>query len=490
MLQFLKNESDNSYTENGGKTYRSSGSDCLDLFFKAGASRNTSEEDIACAVCRAYAEDPLKTMKIIFFARDVRGGLGERRFFRAAVKTLAENAPDSVRANIKNFAEYGRYDDLCVLLETPCAESAVREIKLRLDEDKELLKCGGAVSLLAKWLPSVNASSEKTRKLARKLCKMLSMSEKDYRLTLSALRKQIDLIENRMRVLDYSFDYSKQPSGAMFKYRKAFHRHDDERYSEYIASVIKGEDHLNAGTLYPYDIIRKALGNVSEEERPSLEASWRSLNESANGSENSNALAIVDGSASMTWCRSGNIRPIDAAISLGIYFAEHNSGAFKGHFMTFSRTPRLVEVKGRDITEKARYCASFNECSNTDIEAAFRLILNTAVKYRLKPSELPSRLYIISDMEFDVCAEGGNSIPLFEAMRKRFSRYGYALPDIIFWNVDSRTENLPVRMTETGAALVSGSSPGVFDMVKAGDMSPEKIMNDIISSKRYLPISA
>lgn len=491
MLKFLKKKAIETYTENGAKTYASSGSECLDLFFKAGAMRNADEKTISDAVVRAYSEDPDKTMKIIFFARDVRGGLGERRFFRTAIKALAYHAPDSVSANAKYFAEYGRYDDLCTLIGTPCEAAAVNEIRTRLNADITAMKSGKPASLLAKWLPSVNASSEETKKTGRRICGILGMSERNYRKTLSSLRRYTDIIENRLRVMDYTFDYSKQTSGAMFKYRKAFIRNDGERYREFISAVNKGEAKLNAGTLYPYDIVRAILTSApSKAERAALDASWRSLSDHGNGDENANAVAVVDGSGSMTWAPNGTVRPIDAAISLGIYFAEHNKGAFAGHFITFSERPRLIGIKGNDIFEKARYCSTFNECANTNLEATFDLILDTAVENHLSKSDIPSRMYIISDMEFDACAEGGNSLPMFRAMKLKYAEHGYDLPDIVFWNVNSRSANIPVKMTDTGAALVSGSSPAIFDMVRSGEISPESIMNGIISSERYAAICA
>ncbi len=490
MLNFLKKEADITLTENGGITNASSLSDCLDLFFRAGAMRNADEKDIADAVLRAFAESPLRTMKIIFFARDVRGGLGERRFFRIAVKALAFHAPLSVEKNIGSFAEYGRYDDLLVLMDTPCESAAVKEISRQLTEDKKAYAAGGQVSLLAKWLPSVNASSAETRAAAKKLAKALSMSEKNYRHTLSALRKYTDIIENRLRVYDYTFDYAHQPSRALFKYRKAFIRNDGRRYDRFIQSVKNGEQSYNASTLYPYDIVRQCLDmKISPEERDTLDAAWNSLPD-LTGSKNENAIAVIDGSGSMTWGGGMNVRPIDAALSLGIYFAEHSEGSFANHFITFSQKPRLVEIKGSDITEKTRYCATYNECANTDLEAVFDLILRTAVRNHLKKSDMPAKLYIISDMEFDSCIEGGNSLTMFNAMKGKYARYGYKLPQIVFWNVNSRRNNIPVTRSQTGAALVSGFSPAVFDMVMGGEISPEAVMNSVIGSERYSRIAA
>lgn len=487
MLNFLKNESNRTYTENGAVTNRTSGSFCLDLFFGAGAMRSSSEEDIAAAVIRAYTEDPEKTMKIIFFARDVRGGLGERRFFRAAVRALADFAPAAVERNVPLFAEYGRYDDLTALLGTACEKAAVSETAARLNSDIGAVEKGERVSLLAKWLPSVNASSAETRAKGRYLAKRLGYTEKGYRIILSKLRKYSDILENRLRVYDYTFDYSKQPSCAMFKYRKAFLRNDKERYTEYLNRVNSGETKINAAALYPYDVIRRCLGGLTEEQALSLEVTWNNLPVFG---ENGNSIAVIDGSGSMTCAMNGNVRPIDVALSLGIYFAEHNKGAFANHFITFSHTPRLIEIKGGNIAEKARFCSTFNEVSNTNIEAVFELILSAAVNNRAKQSELPEKIYIISDMEFDNCVMGGNNFTVFEAMKRKFARYGYKLPDIIFWNVNSRskTGNIPVRMSQTGAALVSGCSPAIFDMAMSGEISPEIIMESVVSSERYAAV--
>lgn len=486
MLNYINNEMNKTLTQNGALTNRTSGSFCLDLFFRAGAMRLATEEEIAAAVNRAYAEDPVKTLRIIFFARDIRGGLGERRFFRTAVKALAAYAPAAIERNAYLFAEYGRYDDLVSLLGTQCEGKAVEIIAERLNEDIKSMSDGGQVSLLAKWLPSVNTSSASARAYARTLAKRLGYTEKQYRQTLSKLRKYTDIIENRLRERDYTFDYEKQPSRAMFKYRQAFLRNDNERYTEYLNAVNSGEKTLHAGALFPYDIVRACLEDeISEQEKLSLDTTWRNL--PAYG-ENGNAIAVVDGSGSMTCAFRSSVRPIDAALSLGIYFAEHNKGAFANHFITFSKTPRLVEIKGADIVEKTRFCATFNEVANTNLEATFRLILAAAVNNNAKQDEMPERLYIISDMEFD-CVEGGNDDTLFDTMKALYAEYGYKLPEVVFWNVNSMGENFPVKMSDTGAVLVSGFSPAIFDMMTGGEITPEAVMNSVIESERYAAVS-
>ncbi len=494
MLNFLGNlkaENNKNYTENGGLTNATSNSDCLDLFFTCGALRNASDERIKTAVLKAFAEDANMAMKIIFFARDVRGGLGERRFFRTAIKSLAGIAPDSINKNIDIISEYGRFDDLLALFDTPCEQKAFELIKKQLFDDIENKNNGKPISLLAKWLPSVNTSNQQARILGKKIAKKLGWSEKEYRQKLAELRKYTDIIENRLREKDYSFDYEKQTSGAMFKYRKAFMRNDEQRYTEFLNSVERGEKTLNASTLYPYQIVRDILtkGSFSKAEQKSLDLTWKNLYQTEQSTEN--AIAVIDGSGSMTWSANGNVRPIDVAISLGIYFAQHNKGEFANHFITFSMNPRLIEIKGKNIVEQVKYCNTFNECANTNIEKVFDLILNTAIKNRVPQNQLPSKIYIISDMEFDMCAYGGNDQTMFDAMTKKYKKYGYKLPNIIFWNVNSRQSgNIPVRMTQTGAALVSGATPAIFDMVKSGDISPMKIMLDILNSERYGSITA
>ena len=478
-------------TKNGCPTNTSSGSSCLDLFFCAGSARKMSSDDIYKLVVRSYAEDPDMTMKIIFFARDIRGGLGERKFFRTAINVLVKTAPDSVRRNMQYIAEYGRYDDILPLLDTELAKEVAALIKKQLKADIEAMNSSEKVSLLAKWLPSVNTSSSATVARAKKLASLLGMKECQYRKTLASLRKYTDILENRLRERDYTFSYEIQPSRAMLKYRKAFMRNDKERYDQYIQKVNSGEAKIHADCLFPYDIVRTCINSrPCDEEKRALDAEWRSLPE-LKAAAGENALVVVDGSGSMYGCYARDaLRPIDAAISLGIYFAEHNKGAFANHFITFSERPRLVELKGSNIVDKVKYCMTFNECANTNLEAVFNQILCTAVRKQLTNDDMPKKIYIISDMEFDYCVGGGNNATLYDTMKKRYHDNGYELPEVVFWNVNSRAENVPVKMNANGTALVSGYTPAIFDMVASGGVSPSEIMLKAISSERYAPVSA
>ena len=438
FLDALKEESNKTLTENFAVTYRSSGSECVDLFASIGALRSAEEEEIVRRFIKAWADDKDTAMKILFYARDIRGGLGERRVFRVILSALAEMEPDSVRKNIALIPEYGRYDDLLELLGTPCEAEALAMIREQLNADLAATEKGESVSLLAKWLPSINASSEETRAQAKIVAKALGMNDAQYRKTLSALRAQIKIIENNLREKDYTFDYAQQPSKAMFKYRKAFNRNDGERYSTYLSKVEKGEATLHTGTLMPYELVRSALSAPDTAERRSLDVTWNALEDFTDGR---NALVVIDGSGSMYG--SGNPRPADIALSLGIYFAERNTGLFHN------------------------------------------LILKTAVKNRMPQSEMPETLYIISDMEFNYCTQDAGKTN-FEYAKELYESYGYHLPQVVFWNVQSRQEQVPVKMNEQGVALVSGCSPRIFNMVMQNELDPYKFMMNIIGSERSI----
>lgn len=486
MLNHLQNESNLTLTENGAATYASTLSECLDLFATIGAIRQESDEEIITRFSRAFAENADIAMKILFFGRDVRGGLGERRVFRVIVNWLAGHEPAALRRNIALIPEYGRFDDLIALMGTACEKDALAVIREQLRKD---LASQEGVSLLAKWLPSVNASNTETVRMGKKIARALGMTDAEYRRTLVKLRARIRIIENNLRERDYTFDYAAQPSKAMFKYRAAFIRNDGERYEAFMEQVEKGEKALHTGTLAPYEIIAPCVWlwdepELSAEERKAMDGTWNALEDFTTGE---NAIVVVDGSGSMY---SGD-KPMPAAVamSLGIYFAERNTGAFKGHFITFSENPRLVEIKGRDIVEKVRYCMGYNEVANTNIQRVFELILNAALKNRVPQEELPSRMYIVSDMEFDACITSADTTN-FEYAKQLFAENGYKLPEVVFWNVASRHPNQPVTMNEQGVALVSGCTPRIFSMVAGGNMSPWTVMMEVLQSERYAKISA
>ena len=307
----------------------------------------------------------------------------------------------------------------------------------------------------------------------------LGMSDAEYRKTLVELRKKIRIIENHLREKDYSFDYAKQPSKAMFKYRKAFLRNDGERYNAFLEAVSSGEKQLHADNLAPYEIVRSALNanrwgfhaDLTVGEKAALNASWASLPDFC---DNRNALAVVDTSGSM-YCYD-NALPAAVALSLGLYFGERNTGIFHNHFIEFSSRPQLIEIKGKTFVERLEYLCTFNEVADTNVEAVFDLILDAAVRNNVPQEELPETLYLISDMEFNTCVRNA-SVSNFASAKRRFAEHGYRLPQMVFWNVASRNSNQPVTKNEQGVALVSGCTPRLFSMVASGDLSPYKKQN-------------
>ena len=483
MLEFLKNMANRTRTENGAVTLRSTGSDCLNLFATIGAMRAQNVAEIEKRFLRAYAENPDLAMKILFYARDIRGGLGERSVFRTLLHYLAENEIQSLVRNLPYIAEYGRWDDVLVLMNTPAHAAAVALLREQFEMDMKSLASGEPVSLLGKWLPSINAHNSEAVKLAKQLARAFGMNEAQYRKALSALRQKICILENNLRERDYTFNYACQPSKAMFKYRKAFLRNDEERYRSFMQSVSAGEAVLHTGVLMPYEIVSAAY-NAVPSERAALDVTWNALENFTRGE---NALVVADGSGSMYW--GGNPTPATVAQSLAIYFAEHNQGIFHNHFITFSMTPQLVEIKGNDIVEKVRFCRTFNECANTNLQAVFELILQTAVMNRLPQAMLPTTLYIISDMEFDTCA-ANSSLTNFEQAKQLYRSYGYELPHVVFWNVQSRNEQQPVKINEQGVALVSGCNPRLFSQVMSGETNPYTYMMNVIGGERYRMICA
>ncbi len=497
MLNCLKNEANKALTENGAATLKTTNSDCLDLFATVGSIRHAGEKEIVNRFVRAFAEDRLLALKLLFFARDIRGGLGERRVFRIILEWLAKNEPAVVRKNLEYVAEYGRFDDLLCLFGTPLEKDMLVFIKKQLEKDTLGLITGGEVSLLAKWLPSVNTSNNNAVLMAKKIARYLGMTDAEYRKSLSKLRAHIRIIENNLREKDYTFDYEKQPSKALFKYRAAFMRNDNERYEDFLKKVSEGEAILNAATLAPYELVDPYLRrdwrycdvfmrDITEEEKKTLNATWASL---PSFETNGNILPIIDTSGSMYDC--GKPSPASVALSLGLYLAEHNSGIFKNHFIEFSSEPELIEIKGETFADRLRFVTSFCKVADTNIEAVFDLVLSAAVNNNVPRSELPEKIVIISDMEFNYCVDNAEATNLENAKRK-FEAAGYKLPELVFWNVCSRRKNQPVTKNEQGVALISGCTPQLFSSVADGSLeakTPYEFMLEILYSDRYAHIS-
>lgn len=505
VRQTLDNEYNVSITENGAVGYRTTGKNLLDLNFVVASLRKMSDNEVSKRFMKAFYEDQILAMKWLFYARDVRGGLGERRLFRVVLADLVKSNPEMVIPVINLIPEYGRYDDLWCLLDDNAAADVVYQIvDSQLKRDWENMAAKKPISLIAKWMPSINASSAKTKGYGKKLCKALKMTEREYRKALSKLRKYLDVVEVKMSDKNWSeIKYEAVPSRANLIYNSAFLRNDEARRREYLSKLEKGEAKINASTLFPHDIVHKYMtGNVwSARLKPkdaTIEALWKALPDTVQGC--GNTIVVADGSGSMTTTvdNSSRVTALEVANALAIYFAEHSSGQFKDKYITFSERPQFVDFsKCNTLHDKLQTALTHNECANTNIEKVFDLILTSAVNNHMFQEDLPKNILIISDMEFDSATYIRSSRSygyirpdqrLFDVIAQKYARAGYKMPRLVFWNVNSRTGTIPVKENELGVALVSGFSVNVAKMVMSGKTDPFECLLETLNSERYTPI--
>lgn len=485
LLDSLKEETNYGLTQNGAVKHLSTLNKVLDMFAFGGAYRNRSEVDCIHLFKEAFEEDPELALKCLFYLRDCRGGQGERRFFRVCLKWLANNYPEVVKLNIENVSLFGRWDDLFVLNETRCRKEMIDFIKSQLVLDVN----SKTPSLLGKWMPSEQASSYKTKQLAEEFRLALGMTNRTYRKMLSELRSRINIVEKLMSEGKWNdIEFDKIPSKAGLKYKNAFARHDiiKEKYRSF---VTKNETSFNTNVLYPYEIVREALKAryyaLDDTERIAVNKYWSDMKDWTEGRESS-ALCVVDTSGSMTWGNKNGVLPIDVAISLGIYFGERAKGPFQNHYVSFSRDARLIEINGVDFIDKVKRIYDTNICEDTNIKSVFDLLLNTALKNKLPQSELPERIIVISDMEFNDanydCYSCGELRTLMENIAVKWQEHGYRLPDLIYWNVDAKSDNIPDL--RPGISFVSGCSPSIFTTIMTGKTGME-LMMEILNKERY-----
>ncbi len=506
FLNGMKSTSNYTRTENGALTHTSTMNGLLDLFAMGAAYRTRSDEDVILLFKNAFIEDPTYALKCLFYIRDVRGGQGERRFFRVATKWLASYDTDAMRRNLIHVPEYGRWDDLFVFIGTPLQNDALDIVKHQLALDAQCK----TPSLLAKWMPSENTSSVKTRKTAATVRKHLGMTSKNYRKVLSALRKRINVLERLMSEGRWDeIEFDKIPSKAGLKYKNAFARHDIERMKKN-PEVKSYEDFakdtttkVNAKALYPYEVVAKAgklMGcdshwyrgaavPMDHTDRLMVNKYWENLADYFNG-KTFNGLAVVDTSGSM-WGTDASA-PINVAISLGLYCAERAKGPFAGHYVSFSSRPQLVATEGVDFCDKVQRIWRTNLCQNTNIEATFDMLLNTAIANRCTQDDLPQNLIVISDMEFDQGTGHGygygrstwNPKTLMESIRVKWASHGYRMPHLIYWNVQARQNNIPEDIGCGLVSYVSGMSPSIFETIMSGKTGLD-LMYEKLDSPRY-----
>ena len=484
LLQALFGEQKKTLTENGATAYNTADAGALlDLFALAGSMRSRLS-DVEKKYTAALLEDRLLAAKLAFYTRDIRGGIGERDAARRMFVTMAKMEPELMRRNLALIPEYGRWDDLLVLMDTGLREDVIRMISDQMAKDLAAMAEGAPVSLMAKWLPSVNTSSAETRTKAYRLAKAMGMNEREYRKALSALRSYINVTEVRMSDKDYgNIDYEAVPSYAMKNYRKAFARNDAQRFSEYMAAVEKGDAVIRSTTLYPYDIVEKYATHYGKcEVDRVLEAQWKALPNYIEGENN--FLIMVDVSGSMFG------RPMATSVGLGIYFAERNKGAFADTFMTFTDVPKLMKIRGESLRDKVASVFAAGVGYNTNLEAAFDMILKTAVRNRIPAEEMPVSIIVISDGEIDFLTRQ-TRWGFVDEMKERFAKSGYTLPNLVLWNVESRHDVFHASGFAENVQMCSGQSASTFrTLLSSMGMNPYEYMLKVLNDPRYDAVTA
>lgn len=494
FLNEMKEDFNYDLTENGAITHRSTLNKVLDMFAMGGAYRHRSEDDVITLFSNAYNADPVLALKCLFYIRDCRGGQGERRFFRVAYRWLIQHDIEAAARNLDQIAEFGRFDDLIyIALDTELEQAALEIIANQLREDMKTQY----PSICAKWCPSENASAKATKKAGARLRTFMGMTSREYRKMLSTLRERINIVERLMSENRWDeIEFDKLPSRAGIIYKDAFMRRNliAEKYKEFA----KSEKTVNASVLYPHEVAHQAFAcresNPDGTDRRMIQKYWDAL-PNYYGDNEENGIAVVDVSGSMSGL------PMEAAVSLGAYIAEKAHGPFAGHFITFSGNPQLVEFKGGDITAKFKNCVQADWGMNTNLEAVFDMLLANARKINVAVEDMPERIYIFSDMEFDDCVTSGEASSdrwgwgeslnrggvdtLMETMAKKWASYGYKLPSVVFWNLDARSNNIPA--IGEGFSYVSGFSPVMIQTILGGKDRLD-LMLEKLGSERYASI--
>jgi hypothetical protein len=455
-------------TANGMKARKSTANKTVDLFYNIGASRG---KDIVPAFTAAFVENQDVALRIAQWARDVRGGAGERQLFRDILVHLEKRDPDAAMALLRKIPEVGRWDDIFVFT-TPALKSAAYTML------GDALRAQNG--LAAKWTP-------RKGKVAAEVRAFFGMTPKQYRKSLVAMTK---VVETQMCAGDWdNINFSHVPSVAARNYKKAFEKHTP-KFAEYVAKLVKGEKgvKVNANAIFPHDVLKGVINhygsaNLSKTSLDHITAQWDAL---PNYVGEASILPIVDVSGSMS-CPAGKntgVTCMDVSVSLGLYLADKNKGAFKDTFLTFSSKPELMTLKG-NIIDKMNQMVRSNWDMSTNLHAAFNKILDTAVKHKVPQEDMPGMVLILSDMQFNQCVKHDDSA--MEMIERKFETAGYTVPKVVFWNLNA-SDNVPVKSDKSGAALVSGFSPSIMASLLGADVeqfTPEGVMLKTVMVPRY-----
>lgn len=474
MYDMMKNELNKTITENGDITYKSTLNANLD-FYGIGAALRHNSSSIIPLFDKAYKENRNIALKNLFYLRDPRNGLGERELFRKALQHLIRSDKAVAKKLIPYIATYGRYDDLLVYLNTMLNDDVIEYIDSVIKDDLANLAEYKGVSLMGKWLPSINTSNKTKQMQGRHIARCLNMSERNYRKMLSKLRKG-RIIEENLCAKDYTFNYESIPSKAFRKYRAAFERNDVERYNEFLKDVKVGNKELHTSVLYPHEIIKEVLLS-SDLNIEFAEEKWKKI---VGKEYDSKTIVVRDGSGSMTW---NNYLPISIATALAMLFAEKLNGSFHNRFITFSDNPELVELKGSTLKEKVTEIFKYDDYTSTDISKVYNLILKVASSKDFKKEDMIERIVIISDMEFN---QGVKCESTYETFKRRFEALGFKMPKVVYWNVCARNVHFATK-ADPNIRFVAGASKNVIDrVINDASINPVDFMMNTINRYSFI----
>lgn len=455
-------------TANGMKARKSTSNAVVDLFYNIGASRG---KNIVPQFVAALAADKELALRVALWARDVRGGAGERQLFRDILSYLEKNDPGSAVRLMNKIPEVGRWDDIFTFTSSDMKARAYTMLGDALRDRN---------GLAAKWTPRKGRIAEEIRAY-------FGMTPKQYRKSLVALTK---VVESQMCANDWdNINFNHVPSQASRIYKKAFGRHTP-KFAEYVAKLASGDKtvKVNANAIFPHDVLKGQISHygvnkLSKTELDHIKAQWNAL---PNYVGDASILPLVDVSGSMSSPAGKNtsVTCMDVAVSLGLYLSDKNKGVFHGTFLTFSGIPELITLKG-DIIQKCQQMVNSKWGMNTNLHAALNKILSVAVKGKASQEDMPKMLLILSDMQFDHCVAHDDSA--IQMMERKYAEAGYTMPQVVFWNLNS-SDNVPVKSDKSGAALVSGFSPSIMTSLLSADakeFTPHGIMLKTIMSDRY-----
>ena len=468
-------------TENGAVSLETTGIDCVNLFFKL--CRGINEEQLRKLLEAAWVEEPLDCLKLIFNARDCRGGKGERHIFLLAMKWLSEKDPGVVLANIDVVPEYGRWEDLLGFIEfgDVFADRVAEMFSTQLKLDLELMKQGKPCSLAAKWAPTEGRKHDRKTHAATLIRSKLKCTPRQYRVRyLTPLRSYLRVVEHYMCAKEWSeIDYSKVPSVAMNKLKKAFAKNDAERFNAWKRALVSGTDpkvKVNASQVFLHDLVRPYMaGHVKD---VVTEKQWEALVEKGQSLKDSIVLSDVSGSMYGT--------PMEVSIALGIFISEMVAEPFKNQVITFETSPKFFHLTEESLHGKVNQLKNAPWGGSTNFQAVFDLILKRSLDNEVPPEMMPKRLFVLSDMQFNQADYGNNFMTNYEVIKMKYSSAGYQMPQIIFWNLRGNTKDFPINALENGTSMISGFSQDLLKAIVNGkDLTPYGTMRSVIDDERY-----